>query len=278
MGKLIAALRPRVTLSARWRALVVVAFLLAAGAFLWLTPAGPLDKVDAFGYAVCHRIESHSFVIGGRQLPLCARCTGIYLGAALTMIALVAGGRGRSSRLPGRPLLLTLLAFVGIMGVDGLNSYVGFFHGLIPQLYPSTNWLRLATGTLDGVAMAALVVPLFNNSFWREPAPEPSVRSFRELGGLVVLAGAGSALVLTEAPILLIPIALVSAGGLVAMLTAVVTTIGLILVGGENRVAGRRAALWALLAGFTLTLVMVTGIDMVRFALTHTWGGLPIPF
>ncbi len=273
-----AGLRPRVTLSPRWRALVVVGFLLAAGAFLWLTPPGPLDKVDAFGYAVCHRITSHSFVIGGRQLPLCARCTGIYLGAALTMIALAAGGRGRSSRLPGRPIMFTLLAFIGVMGIDGLNSYIGFFHGLIPQLYASQNWLRLATGTLDGVAMAALVVPLFNNSFWREPAPEPSVRSFRELAGLVALAGAGAALVLADVDILLVPIALVSVAGLVAMLTAVVTTIALILLGGENRIAGRRAALWALLGGFALTLVMVTGIDMVRFALTGTWGGFPIPF
>ncbi len=50
---------------------------------LWLaeTPAGLLGKADAVGYAVCHRISVRSFFLDDRPLPLCARCTGMYLGA-----------------------------------------------------------------------------------------------------------------------------------------------------------------------------------------------------
>ena len=49
---------------------------------LWLinTPPGLLGKSDAVGYAVCHRIPSHSFYFGDRPFSLCARCTGQYLG------------------------------------------------------------------------------------------------------------------------------------------------------------------------------------------------------
>ena len=54
----------------------------------WLlnTPAGILGKADAIGYAVCHRIGERSFHIGGRSLSLCARCTGMYLGAMVGMV------------------------------------------------------------------------------------------------------------------------------------------------------------------------------------------------
>jgi hypothetical protein len=49
---------------------------------LWLlgTPPGILGKADAIGYAVCHRIAERSFHTHDRPLPLCARCTGMYLG------------------------------------------------------------------------------------------------------------------------------------------------------------------------------------------------------
>ncbi|MEP7357390.1 MAG: DUF2085 domain-containing protein, partial [Anaerolineales bacterium] len=58
------------------------------------TPAGLLGKANAIGYAICHRIVSHSFLIAGEAMPLCARCTGIYLGALLGLTAM--GGMGRS--------------------------------------------------------------------------------------------------------------------------------------------------------------------------------------
>ena len=74
--------------------------LLAVGLLLvgWLfnTPGGLLGKADAVGYAVCHRIDLRSFYIGDRQLPLCARCTGMYLGAMLGLVYQVFFGRRRA--------------------------------------------------------------------------------------------------------------------------------------------------------------------------------------
>ena len=48
----------------------------------------------AIGAVICHQQPARSFHLWSRQLPVCARCTGIYLGAA--MAALVAGFRIRS--------------------------------------------------------------------------------------------------------------------------------------------------------------------------------------
>ena len=63
-------------------ALILAVGLLVLG---WLlnTPEGLLGKADAVGYAVCHRLDFRSFHLGERQLPLCARCSGMYLGAVL---------------------------------------------------------------------------------------------------------------------------------------------------------------------------------------------------
>lgn len=42
------------------------------------------------GSFVCHQLPERSFHISGTQLPVCARCTGLYLGAAVGMVALLA--------------------------------------------------------------------------------------------------------------------------------------------------------------------------------------------
>ena len=47
---------------------------------------GLLGKLDAVGYAVCHRLDSHSLHVGSLQLPLCARCTGEFNAAAIGLI------------------------------------------------------------------------------------------------------------------------------------------------------------------------------------------------
>ncbi|MCD6475499.1 MAG: DUF2085 domain-containing protein, partial [Anaerolineaceae bacterium] len=64
---------------ARWIMVLVGLGVLMAG-WLLFTPAGFFGKLNAIDYAVCHQAPSHSFFIGNRQMPLCARCTGMYLG------------------------------------------------------------------------------------------------------------------------------------------------------------------------------------------------------
>src|SRR5437763_14156435 len=71
-------------------------------------------KLNAMGFGVCHQIDSHSYTIGGHQMPLCARCSGIYLGA-LACVGMLSVLRRRSTRLPAWPMLAILLTFFGAM-------------------------------------------------------------------------------------------------------------------------------------------------------------------
>ena len=66
--------------------LVITAALLVFIGWFITTPPGLFGKVDAIGYAVCHRISERSFHIGSLQLPLCARCSGMYLGAVMGLV------------------------------------------------------------------------------------------------------------------------------------------------------------------------------------------------
>ena len=120
----------------RWLRLlkILVPTLGLALLFFWLveTPAGLLGKMDAIGYAVCHRIEARSFHLGDRALPLCARCSGMYLGALLGILYQLPL-RPRAG-LPTRKVSFVLLVFLVAFAVDGINSYVHFFPQF-PSLY-----------------------------------------------------------------------------------------------------------------------------------------------
>jgi len=41
-----------------------------------------LALVYAAGCVICHQLPERSFFLDGRQLPVCARCTGLYLSGA----------------------------------------------------------------------------------------------------------------------------------------------------------------------------------------------------
>ena len=131
--------------------LLVAALAALLIAWLSLTPPGLLGKADAVGYAVCHRIELRSFHLDGRPLPLCARCSGMYLGALAG--ALYQLSKGRRGGLPARKLWPALIALGLAFAVDGINSYLHFIPGL-SGLYEPNNTLRLVTGTGLGLSVA----------------------------------------------------------------------------------------------------------------------------
>ncbi len=267
----------RFTLPARslW-ALVLGALALTLGAWLSLTPPGALGKADAVGYAICHRIDLRSFHLGDRALPLCARCTGIYLGALFGVITLAALGHGRTGDLPTRPMLVILVGFIAAMGVDGANSYLTLFPGL-PHLYEPNNQLRMITGTLNGLAIATLIFPVFNQTLWKNWAGRPIVARPRELAALIAVGAALILLVFTEAPVVLYPLALLSALGVLALIAMLHTVIWLLATGTQNRAAGWRSAALPILAGFTTALIQIALIDAARYAVFGTWDGFSLP-
>jgi uncharacterized membrane protein len=49
----------------------------------------------AVGAVICHQQAARSFAIWSQQLPVCARCTGIYAGAAMIAMAATLGRANR---------------------------------------------------------------------------------------------------------------------------------------------------------------------------------------
>jgi len=48
------------------------------------------------GSVVCHQLPERSFFLAAAQFPVCARCAGIYVGAALAALSYVASGFSRT--------------------------------------------------------------------------------------------------------------------------------------------------------------------------------------
>jgi uncharacterized membrane protein len=250
------------------RALAWLCLLLVLG-YVWVPPIAPLDKVHLVGYSICHQIPARSFSMGGFQLPLCARCTGTYLGIAITFAALALLGRLRAGEMLSRGMLVVMVLFIVVMGVDGLNSYLSLFEHA-PVLYIPQNWLRAATGSLNGIALSAIVLPVFNFTLWRRPMPIRPLRNVWELVAILSVTAVAIAAVQSELSWLLYPTALISVAGVLWMLTLVNTMILLIVFRQENQVETWREAAAPLLSGLTATLLELTMMGVLRYALTGT--------
>jgi len=86
----------------------------------------------------CHQIADRSFFIRGRQLPVCARCTGVLLGSLLAYAFFV---------LWSPPLLICVFG-LAVMFTDWLIQRL--------NIKESTNIRRLITGLLGGYSIASL--------------------------------------------------------------------------------------------------------------------------
>lgn len=256
--------------------LVAIALGIIFVSWLLNSPEGVLGKADAVGYAICHRIDGRSFHIGNVQMPLCARCTGIYLGVLLSVALMAVAGRGRAGALSPMRVIAVLVLFIAVMGVDGVNSYLTLIPGM-PHLYEPQNWLRLITGTLNGVAVSGLVFPMFNQTLWRQWEDRPAIRGLRELGGVVVAAAAVILMVLSDNPVVLYPLALLSVAGVLLLLTMTNSMIFMLLTRTENKATNWRETFVPLAAGVTMALAMIVFIDVARYTFTGTWGGFVIP-
>lgn len=262
----------------RWS--IPIAALLAFSVWFYIAPPGLLGKADAIGYAICHRIDERSLHIGERQLPLCVRCTGEFNAAAIALI-FFAFASGKKSGFPGWKLGAPLLLFFIAFGIDGSNSYLYLLKttsnsfDTIPNLYTPNNTLRLFTGSGMGIALASILFPVINQTVWRMADNTPAL-NWKKLAALIGIILSVDLLILTDSPIVLYPVAILSALGVLSLLTIVFTMAWLMTMRQENDF-DKFSELWMpLLAGLTLALLMITAIDLFRLNLTGTWGGLPL--
>ena len=96
-------------------------------------------KIGEIQLVTCHRMPDRSFFFKGRQFPLCARCTGIYIGYLSLPFFTI--------DLIHLSLLLSIVLIIPTI-IDGLT-----------QAYckrESNNMLRLITGILSGVGQMSI--------------------------------------------------------------------------------------------------------------------------
>jgi uncharacterized membrane protein len=254
-----------------WQVFVILAFGLTITAWLLNTPSGLLGKADAIGYAVCHRIDLRSFHMGDRQVPLCARCSGMYLGAMMGLIYQGFIGRRRTG-IPNWKIIVPVSIFVLSFIVDGLNSFLSFFPGA-PGLYEPNNTFRLLTGTGMGLAIAVVLYPAFNATVWRMIDPRPALYNLSSFVILVMLVLSLNLLILLNNPLILYPLSIISAAGVVVLLTMVYTMILLMVFKAENRYNQFSQTVYALLGGLTVAIIQIGLLDFVRYLFTGTWEG-----
>ena len=130
-----------------WGSAVLAAPWLAA------SPAGSLRVAAASGVyllggAVCHQRSERSFHVHGAQAPVCGRCEGVYVSAAIAaaLTLVVARSRIRWDRLVTRPVIIAAALPTAISW--GLEQ-VGWFDG--------TPAVRAALAVPLGIAVALLV-------------------------------------------------------------------------------------------------------------------------
>jgi len=87
------------------------------------------------GVAFCHRRKDRSIKMSRYTFPLCARCTGLWLGFAMGLLFRFAGLHA--------PLIFAVALMLPLI-IDGLTQLVGYRE--------SDNQLRILTGVLFGIA------------------------------------------------------------------------------------------------------------------------------
>jgi uncharacterized membrane protein len=239
-----------------------------------LLPEHVVATVNLVGYAVCHRIPARSFYVAGNQLPMCARDTGMFSAALLSLVALATLRRSRASEFPPRPYAFVFVGCFVAWAIDGVNSYVLLATGH-ELLYTPQNWLRLATGAAMGVALSAYVAALFNQATWSRPDVEPTIGRWREVAGLAGIALAVIAAVVWRPDFLYGPIAVVSTLGVITLLTIVNGLLVLVIIKRHGLIERWCQLVPPLAVGLLLTALQIAAIDVLRAALTQH---LNLPF
>jgi uncharacterized membrane protein len=123
--------------------LIIVAPLAAA--------SGHNEIAAAIYYAfslLCHQRPDRSYFIDGHKLGVCSRCTGIYFGFALTLLAYPLVRALRTTTTPARKwLLLAALP----LAIDFSLTFLG--------VWENTHTSRLLTGLLLGSVAVFYVMP-----------------------------------------------------------------------------------------------------------------------
>lgn len=111
-----------------------------------------LAFVYAAGSVICHQLPERSFFVDGRQLPVCARCTGLYLSAAAGLLGWVIWKTTRG----GDPSFVPPRAALAIVIGAGVPTAVSYVTGVI-GVWEGSNITRALLAVPLGASTGAVV-------------------------------------------------------------------------------------------------------------------------
>lgn len=136
---------------------IPVVMLSASALCAWAVAHGASRNWRLLFRPVCHGIESRCLELWGVPMPICARCTALYLAFAAGLIAFVV-----LPRIEARLLRIALWVAVAPLAVDGISQAL--------RLRESTNGLRIATGSIAGFAFGLWVLSAIEEGVGRRSA------------------------------------------------------------------------------------------------------------
>jgi uncharacterized membrane protein len=242
--------------------LLVSALLTLVAFFVIYSPWPLIAKLHAVGAACCAQIPSHTITFQGRAMPIDSRNSGIYMGVLLVIVVLWLTGRQRAALYVPAGVRNILMLCVLAMMFDGFNSVAESHH--LHTYYLDTNTIRVVTGTLAGMALTILVVPIYNRLVWRDPMLIAVAEDYVELSGFVVVAVL-VILSLQAAPAALYyPLSILSVLGFLITMTMVNSCVVLVSLRRAHSVESNADLFIPALAGFVLTCLEILAITSWR--------------
>ena len=247
--------------------LTLATLLTAITLFIVFSPWPLYDKLHTIGRACCAQIPSHTLRFAGQPMPIDARNSGIYLGVFLVIAILWLTGRFRAGLYVPSTVRNVLLGLTAAMILDGINSFQHSHH--LHGFYAESNALRAITGTLAGMSLTILVVPLFNRIVWREPEALPIAADLTDLVGYL-LGALLIILALLQAPVALYwPLSILSIAGLLITLTMVNTAIILVSLRRERTITTVASLAIPALSGLVFTCGEIAMLNIWRAIAYH---------
>jgi uncharacterized membrane protein len=111
-----------------------------------------LAFIFAIGGVVCHQIPERSFFIDAHQLPVCARCTGLYLSAAAGFL----GWIGLKVTRGWRPIAVAPRDAVKALAMAAVPTAVSLAAGTL-GLWDGANMVRAVLAIPLGASAGAIV-------------------------------------------------------------------------------------------------------------------------
>jgi uncharacterized membrane protein len=148
-------------------------------------PKGIFEFLEFIGYGACHRRFNLSFNYMQAYMPVCSRCTGIYVGVLLSAALILLFERKIKTQFSGRKIIATIaILFAAMAAESGLS---------LLKIIPAYNTARFLTGYAVGWFLPLFLIPLLNSVVFR---PEMCLQEqyLKKAGHFIIWIFSGSAL------------------------------------------------------------------------------------